>query len=998
MKGLYVIICSKLGGHSMKKNKDKRNIKSHFLLIAIGLIFYAFFVQTISLNATEDEKNVLFISSYSESFATVPDQIKGLHSVFDKQKVVLDIEYMDTKRFDTDVNKGLFYKMLKYKLDNLPPYDAIIVGDDNALQFAMDYQEELFNEIPIVFLGINDRERAEKANANKYMTGLIEEMSLVENIEIAYQFNPKAKRVFAIVDNTLTGQGDQRQFEMAKPSFPDLAFELLNVSEYTYETFGDRLQQVEQDTILLFLSMNQDSTGEYMDLEKEFLFLKDHTNVPVYRASIWGVGQGLMGGKMISYEAIGEISANLVMDIFSGIPVESFPLIEETPYYYVFDYNLIQRYQIDEALIPEGAVLINKENHPLEKYRKVIVAIGVVFVLLTILTVVFIIDNIRRRVIQRALAESNEELSAAYEELAASDEEMRIQYEIIQQHVQEVRILNKKYEIAIESTDSAVWEMDLETESVTISENFSNIVDKKVPLQENIFELLDLVVKPEYKEKIIQEYRNYLNGKIEEINIQVPTNDKGKTKKWLLIRGKGITDVKEDMKKMHGILLDITKMKEQEKYIEHLARHDYLTQLPNRLRFMEELDAELKNGKPGAVLLLDIDNFKRINDTLGHVYGDKLLKEISKRLSTISGDNMLIARLGGDEFLILVSNVSDSEIIDKYIEKIRSAFEAVFSVEGKDNYVNFSMGITCYPCDSNDINQLIMDADTAMYKVKNSGKNNHAYYYEAMKKEIKTKIKIENILRTALKEDRFMLLYQPQVEAQTGLIIGFEALLRLKDHQISPGEFIPIAEETGLIVEIGRWVAKEAVGQIASWRDKGYKEKIVAINFSSKQLRDKEYINFIKQLLTDYKVGAEFVEIEITENILLENNKQTLAFLQELKEAGLSIALDDFGTGYSSLNYLTYMPVDKIKLDKSINDKFLDFENNKVMDNLILLAHSLNLKITAEGIEEWSKFLKLQNGGCDYIQGYLFSKPLKREDIENIYNLNLIERFKDSQN
>lgn len=980
----------------MENNKNTSKIRPYLILLVLGLIIYTFFVKDHLLHATEDKKNVLFISSYSEVFATVPDQIKGLHSVFDIHNVVLDIEYMDTKRFDNDENKALFYSMLKYKMESLPPYDAIIVGDDNALQFAMDYQVELFNKLPIVFFGINDRERAEKANANKYMTGLVEETSLIENIEIAYDFNPIAKRVVAIVDNTLTGQGDQRQFELAEPSFPNLKFDVLNVSDYTFDTFGDRLEQVEEDTILLFLSMNQDITGEYMELEKEVLFIKEHTNVPVYRASIGGVGEGLIGGKMISYEAFGEISANLVMKIFSGTPIESMPLIKETPYYYLFDYNLIQKYQIDEFLIPRDAVLINKQIHPLEKYRKIIIAIVVVLLCFTMLIVIFVIDNLRRRVIQKALTESNEELSATYEELAASDEEMRLQYELIQHHVQEARVLNKKYEIAIQSTDSAVWEMDLVTNNITLSHNFSNIMDKEMPLEENIFDLFDIVVESKYKEKIMQEFNDYLHGKTLEINIQVPTKDKEKVKKWLLIRGKGITDAKENMIKLHGILLDITKMKEQEEYIEHLARRDYLTELPNRRRFMEELALELKNGKPGAVLLLDIDNFKSINDTLGHVYGDKLLKEISKRLSEISGDHMLIARLGGDEFLILVPNVAEIETIDQHIQKIKSVFETVFSVEEKDNYVSFSMGITRFPSDSNDINQLIMDADTAMYQVKNNGKNNHAYYYEAMKNEIKTKVAIENILRVALKEDGFILLYQPQVEVQSGLIIGFEALLRLKDHKISPGEFIPIAEETGLIVEIGRWVAREAIGQIASWREKGYKEKTVAINFSSKQLRDREFINFIKELLTEYKVEPKFVEIEITENILFENNTQTMAFLQELKEAGLSIALDDFGTGYSSLNYLTYMPVDKIKLDKSIIDKFLDFENNKVMDNLILLIQCLNLEITAEGIEEWDKFLKLQKGGCDYIQGYLFSKPLKHEDIEKIYDLDLIERFRDS--
>ncbi|MDF2487254.1 MAG: hypothetical protein K0R46_3422, partial [Herbinix sp.] len=220
-----------------------------------------------------------------------------------------------------------------------------------------------------------------------------------------------------------------------------------------------------------------------------------------------------------------------------------------------------------------------------------------------------------------------------------------------------------------------------------------------------------------------------------------------------------------------------------------------------------------------------------------------------------------------------------------------------------------------------------------------------------------------------------------------------EALLRLNDHNISPGIFIPVAEETGHIIEIGRWITEEAIMQLDSWRKKGYQEKIVSINYSSKQMRDKHYITYLKHLLKEYDISPKFIEIEITESIFLEDDTQTLEFLKELKEAGIKIALDDFGTGYSSLNYLTYIPVDKLKLDKSINDKFLLSENIGVMDSIISLAHSLRLKITAEGIEDMDKYLQLRNSGCDYIQGYLFSKPLKAEEIEKIYNRNLLERM-----
>lgn len=811
---------------------------------------------SVAPSALED-KRILFISSYSESFITVPDQILGLQKVFLSQGAKLDIEYMDTKRLSSKENVDNFYHSIKYKLEKLPRYDAIIVGDDAALQFAMDYQSELFDAIPIVFFGINDKARAHKADEQHNMAGSIEETSLTLNIEMALRFNPKATKVIGIVDGTLTGQGDLKQLEEAGRAFPSIKFDAMNVSEYSFEEFGKLLERIDNDTIVLLQSMNQDKTDTYLDLNDQFQLIREHTKVPVYRASVGGVGQGLLGGRMIDYQTMGMQAAETVHQILTGTSIDDIELNENTPYYYIFDYELIQKYQIDESTIPKGAVLVNKEVSVFERYRRLFIILGIVFLFLGSMTIVLIIDNIKRRKIQRELQESHEELTSTYEELTASEEELKLQYE----------------------------------------------------------------------------------------------------------------------------------------KIEEMAKHDYLTKLPNRMHFVERLSEELEKGSCGAIMLLDIDNFKSINDTLGHVYGDHLLRLVADRFQQICDNRMFCARLGGDEFLVLLQQVEDPIEINDYAARIQKLFEEVFVYDEIENYINFSMGITQYPGDSNNLDQLIMNADAAMYKVKHSGKNSFIYYQEAMKDEIKSKKDTEAIVRQALKDKGFYLNYQPQVDAITGEIIGFEALLRLKNYNLSPGLFIPVAEETGHIIQIGRWVAEEAIMQLDRWRKKGFQEKIVSINYSSKQLRDRNYIPYLKHLLREYNISAQFIEIEITESFFLENDSQTMEFLKDLKEAGLKIALDDFGTGYSSLNYLTFIPVDKIKLDKSINDKFLQPDNIDVMNSIISLAHSLKLKLTAEGIEEVDKYLQLKKGGCDYIQGYLFSKPLKAEEVEEIYDKNLLERL-----
>lgn len=728
-----------------------------------------------------------------------------------------------------------------------------------------------------------------------------------------------------------------------------------------------------------------------MNMTDEYAFIKKHTNIPVYNATFGGVGEGLMGGKLIDYEAFGRISGELVMKILDGTPVASIDLIEETPYYYTFDYELIKKFDINERFIPPGSVLVNKEETAFEKYWEIVVATGVIILFLVIVTIILIVDNIKRRTMQKALGESNEKLITTYHELEGKEEELRNQYEVIKKNAVEVGILNQKYAIATEITDSAVWELDLENHEVMLSDNFSLIVNKKINKKENIYSLVDALLDETYKTLLFEEIRAYQKGEIPEINIQVPVVHGRHDIKWILIRGKGICRENEGFNQIHGILMDTTKMKEQEDYINYLAAHDYLTMLPNRMSFLRNLSQELKVGNSGAVLLFDIDNFKGINDTQGHVYGDELLKIIAERLRKIVDETLFISRLGGDEFLILIKNTASHVAIEGYAKKLKGAFDDAFRLNDKDNYISISMGITCFPEDSTNIDQLIMNADTAMYFVKHGDKNNYIFYHNQMKTDVDSKFEIEEILRNALMEDGFKLVYQPQIDLSTGRVDGFEALLRLKDHVIRPDLFIPIAEETGLIIKIGRWVTKEAVEQLARWRDNGLGEKRMAINFSSKQLKDKEYIKYLDNILAVNHINPEWIEIEITESILLENNTITLGFLHALKSAGFKIALDDFGTGYSSLNYLTYIPVDKVKLDKSINEKFLNLENSKVMESLISLAHSLNLKITAEGIEEWEQYLRLRILGCDFIQGFLFSRPLDPGDAEKIYDQNFIE-------
>lgn len=975
------------------KKMHHRSIKRIILLMIIisCVSVYLKSTQPFVVYGRDRDKQVLFISSYSESFPSVPDQIKGIREIFDPLDIQLDVEYMDTKRFDTSESNQLFYDLIKYKIDHLDPYDAVIVGDDSALQFAMDYQTDLFKDLPIVFLGVNDYERAALAGANPNITGIVEEMSLKENIEFGLKINKNASRIVAIVDDTMTGRGDREQFYKNQAFFKDLIFEEINVSQYTFQELNDIFENIGEDTILLYLSMYTDKSGDTLTIPEAVDILREHTHVPILRAEVGGVGQGVLGGKMVSYLESGKIAADMLLKIFGGTPVETIGIVTDSPNVYTFDYQLLKKYKISMKLIPEGAVLINRNISFYEEHKQLVLNTLLVLGFLIIIVVILSIDNVKRRKIEKALQASHEELTQTFEELTASEEELRAQYDTIQEHTEEIETLNLKYSVAIESTESAVWEYNIHSREMHISSKFINVINKSLKEQENIDRVFDMLLDEEEKFKIRKEFNDYLTGSKDEIHIHVMITDQDNTRRWVLVRGRGIKDINNEIKIIHGIILDISKMKEQEEYIEYLAVHDYLTNLPNRLHFMNKLRETLAFRKRGAILLLDIDNFKSVNDTLGHFYGDKMLKEISERLSVLIDDKLFVSRFGGDEFLILITGEDRAVNLEDYIHKIIRLFDEPVILGEKENFIKFSIGISRFPMDSDNIDQLMMNADTAMYCVKREGKNNYMFYNNDMLNELKSKAEIEIILRTALREEGFALYYQPQVNVVTGDIFGFEALLRLKNHRISPTQFITVAEETGLINEIGRWVTREAIRQIAAWRDKGYCPKPVAINFSSKQINDTGYISFLQDTLNSYSVDPSYLEIEITESILIEKTDATVDFLKRLKSIGNRIALDDFGTGYSSLNYLTFLPVDKIKLDKSLCEKFLSMESIRVMNSLIALVHSLELVITAEGVEDSEQFMRLKNGGCDYIQGYLFSKPLQEEEIEKIYYHNFFE-------
>ncbi|ESU32224.1 hypothetical protein G3A_12230 [Bacillus sp. 17376] len=432
---------------------------------------------------------------------------------------------------------------------------------------------------------------------------------------------------------------------------------------------------------------------------------------------------------------------------------------------------------------------------------------------------------------------------------------------------------------------------------------------------------------------------------------------------------------------------DLTQRKKAEKTIKYMAYYDVLTGLPNRNMVRKHLNAALSNGSGKlAVLFLDLDRFKIINDTKGHRVGDLLLKVVATRLKNAVREQGLVSRQGGDEFIIVLKDFGKEQIIE-VAERILNEFNEGITIEGQEFFVTPSIGISMAPADGQDEETLIKHADTAMYLAKDRGKNNYQFYTDKLHGLSSRKMELENGLRKALEQNQLMLHYQPQVNLETWKIIGVEALVRWVHPEkgiISPAEFIPMAEETGLIVPLGKWVLKKASAQNKVWQEKGYSPIPMSVNISVRQLQEDRFIDSVKQVLFDTQLAPKYLDFEITESVM-QNSEKTALILDQLKELGITLAIDDFGTGYSSLSLLKHFPIDKIKIDKSFVDDIIHHSNQGAMVKTIIdMGHNLQFDVIAEGVEEQEQVEFLLKNGCVVGQGYHFSRPLSVEAMEEL--------------
>lgn len=442
----------------------------------------------------------------------------------------------------------------------------------------------------------------------------------------------------------------------------------------------------------------------------------------------------------------------------------------------------------------------------------------------------------------------------------------------------------------------------------------------------------------------------------------------------------------------YGVAKDVTERKKAEQIISYQAYHDLLTGLANRVLFQDHLDLAIAQAKRHdqmlAVMFLDLDRFKVVNDTLGHVIGDSLLKKVASRLKSCLREGDTLARQGGDEFTLLLPQIDNTDDAIRTAEKMIKSFDVPFDIDGHELYVTISIGVALYPTDGESIDALIKNADIAMYESKAKGRNRYQIYSGKMNVSFAEKLSIEMQMRKAIDRKEFQVYYQPQVRVSTGRISGMEALVRWSSPlhgSLSPLEFIPLAEETGLILSIGEFVLQSACQQLRLWQNAGLAPTRMAVNISSQQIEQDGFCDYISKLLQEYQLEGSMLELEVTESALLNDGEHIIAKLKMLSSMGIKIALDDFGTGYSSLSYLQKFPIDTIKIDQSFVRGLPGNPNNvSIVTAICAMAQGLKMNLIAEGVEKIEQFTFLQTLKCNEAQGFLFSKPLPGNEVTGL--------------
>ena len=572
-------------------------------------------------------------------------------------------------------------------------------------------------------------------------------------------------------------------------------------------------------------------------------------------------------------------------------------------------------------------------------------------------------------------------------------------HELIQKSA-DLKTATDRLQLAVDGTQDGLWDWDIQGHKFYLSERYANMLGYAANELKLTPKKWLAMIHPDEADKVRYNATQYLTqhaDSVYEDTFRVQTKQGNWL--WITSRGKALFNDHHRAIRFVGFNTDVTEsvlqreaLQEQKTLIQYQAGHDPLTELTNRNLFFDHLDLAIKKASRSrsklAILFIDIDNFKEVNDSLGHDAGDQVLKVVAKRLEQIVQANDTLARLGGDEFTLLIEELEQEQNASVQAKKIINDFKNTITIPEHELHLGCSIGISVYPQNGDSANDLLKNADAAMYRAKNKGRNNFQYYSKEMTEEAFNRLNMEANIRTGIQKQQFEVYFQPQINNQKNHITGMEALVRWnhpKEGFIPPARFIDVAAATGAIVELDRYVMQQAINQFEKWNAQGLNPGRLSLNLNLKQLHREDFVPFLKALLEQSLCTASCLELEVTEGELMNDPKEAIQVLKQIEALGIKLSLDDFGTGYSSLSYLKKLPISKLKIDRSfVKDLPDDSEDEAIVRAIIALAQSLNLDILAEGTETIEQVQLLEQLGCDTFQGYYFSKPVSASEMTQL--------------
>lgn len=942
-------------------------------------------------------KQILLLNSYHPSLKWSEDLSNGVMQTITSnypKDVKFYVEYMDWKEFPSEEMVSRFNELmqLKYAKRQL---DLVIVSDDAALSYAVTHREELFSDVPIVFTGVNDGSYHELVKERINMTGVFETVEIEDTIKIAKMVNPDVENMYIIYDQTESGKAMGKAIEEAvEDHYPEI--NTIMVTDMSIQAIENYVAKIHSKDAIMTTAYYEDVIGQTIDFEDMIEKICRATNAPVYSIYDFAIGHGAIGGNMLSPALMGERVADISVRILRGELADQIPISDSQTHIKAVDYHEAVAYGIDVSKLPKDVKIVNRPLSFFEQYKKMLILVLSIISALTVFIIV--ISFYLRKTIQlkNELARVNFDQRGLYDELAASDEQLRAQYESLSTMYDELQESKDKNELLLDAIRDLIIDWNLKDNVYSVSDRWLTTIDAV----NSSLSLVDYVSRYIYDEDI-EPFKNYLE-RIKTQSIHDKTNEfyeyltqirlftANSGYRWFLLKSVMKHDIKNEPIRMIISLTDIDELKKMEDQIRYAAFHDELTGFENKNALESRVVRDMRKGALSySILLIDIDNFKRINDTMGHRFGDKYIQKVGQILENTLFEQSRIYRNSGDEFIIYM-NGTGQEAIEQANALLQASNMPVL-VEMSKFSNSISIGIAEYPKDGDHLDSVLSKADLAMYQAKDNGRGKVERYEMKLSEHIIWRTEMEEALKSALPNGELYLVYQPQVDTLSREIVGFEALIRWQHPElgfISPAKFIPLAEESHLIMPMGAWIIDRACEFIAGLNSHFDRKYHMSINVSVLQLIQQDFETILDAAFEKYHIDKSLFVLEITESVLIQAFDVASATLDRLQKKGIQIALDDFGTGYSSLSYLRSLPINILKIDKSFIDHVgTDCQQDEIVSLIVQMGRQLNMSLVAEGVETETQHQFLMKTECNFIQGYYFHKPLSEEDcysaIEN---------------